>query len=190
MRIETVRDFAERVGRSHSSVSQAIKEGRIPPDAIKRHPKTGRVVGIYWRQALVDYRNNTDQAQAFRTGARPLTGPPAPVAHPEVDFVYEMFEKAREALDAGEFEKIEPAMRAALRQVPKESRHLVMLQRRVMDRLIQPVERVLLVLMKVEPEIAGDAANGMSDAEADEMGQFWYSVAAGEWQAADKGRDG
>ncbi len=82
--VESIRAFGRRVERSHPTILQAIEEKRIT--AVKRHPQTGRLQGVYWRQALAEYARNTDPTQAERTGAAPLppqreaTGPNVPLA--------------------------------------------------------------------------------------------------------------
>jgi DNA-binding transcriptional MocR family regulator len=200
-RIESVRDFAERVGRSHSTISQAIKEGRIPSDAIKRHTKTGKVVGIYWRQAMGEYRNNTDPTQAARTDAarwrrRQTLAPgspptpvqtsapaPAPIA-PELVEVARLFALAAKSEAA--FAANEASLRAALRAVPKAMRQHVPLHARVMDQLTAAVYAVAAEEGPGEHRavLAYSEDHEMTDAEADEIGTFWYEVAAGEWVVA------
>jgi hypothetical protein len=68
--LDSIRGFGRRVGRSHPTIIQAIEEGRIK--AVKRDPTTGKVLGIYWRQAVGEYAANTDPMQAERTGAARL----------------------------------------------------------------------------------------------------------------------
>lgn len=72
--LESIRAFGRRVRRSHPTIIQAISEGRIT--AIERDATSGRVIGVYWRQALAEYARNTDPTQAERTGAAPLHNPP------------------------------------------------------------------------------------------------------------------
>lgn len=78
--LDSIRGFAKRVGRSHPTIIQAIDDGRIK--AVKRDQGTGKVLGIYWRQAVGEYAGNTDPTQAERTGAAPLNIPPASSSDP------------------------------------------------------------------------------------------------------------
>lgn len=70
--IESVRAFGRRVGRSHPTILQAVEDGRIPADCVRRDPATGKIQGIYWLRAEAAYASNTDPTQAERTGASPL----------------------------------------------------------------------------------------------------------------------
>lgn len=69
---------------------------------------------------------------------------------------------------------------AALRSVPVHHRAKVLLPLPLMRRLIKPAMEVL----KDDPEIEVEAALNsgmMDDDEAELMGAFWYSIAAGEF---------
>lgn len=77
--LESIRGFATRVGRSHPTIIQAIKDGRIT--AVKRDRDSGRVLGIHWELALIEYASNTDPTQAERTAA-PLNTAPAALVPP------------------------------------------------------------------------------------------------------------
>lgn len=68
--LDSIRGFARRVGRTHPTIIDAIEDGRIK--AVKLDPATGKVLGIYWRQAVAEYASNTDPTQAERTGASRL----------------------------------------------------------------------------------------------------------------------
>ncbi len=83
--LDSIRGFGRRVGRSHPTIIQAIGEGRIK--SVKRDAITGKVVGIFWRQAVDEYAANTDPTQAERSGAAPLNtfnGPASRVPAPAV----------------------------------------------------------------------------------------------------------
>ena len=80
--IVSIRRFAEEVDRSHSSIVQAIDEGRIPAEAVVVDPESGRRKGLRRGLAREALRLNTDPVQAARTGAMPLPAPVAPVAAP------------------------------------------------------------------------------------------------------------
>lgn len=70
--VESIRAFGRRIGRDHTTVIEAIEDGRIPPEAVKVNPATERRQGIYWRLALEAYSQNTDPTQAERSGAAPM----------------------------------------------------------------------------------------------------------------------
>lgn len=94
----------------------------------------------------------------------------------------ELVTVAEAALKVGRFNVIEPAMRAALRSVPATHRAHAVLPLPLWDALVQPVAELIEAIDDEAPSAAD--AGGMTDAEADEMGGFWYAVAAGELRLA------
>jgi hypothetical protein len=91
---------------------------------------------------------------------------------------------AAAALDAGQtITAMVPMLRAAMHAVPEHERDPEMLlQSEVMDVLVADVAAAM-----AEFDDAEDCTNTsqpMSDEEADEMGRFWYQVAAGEIRPA------
>jgi hypothetical protein len=178
--VESISAFGKRIGRAHSTVIEAIDTGRIPADCVVRNPDTGRRVGVYWRRALVAFASNTDPTQAERSGATPVMNTPPAARHPSIDSALQMFGLARQALDKGEFHKIESEMRQALRAVPEEQRLLVPIETQVMERLIAAVSAVVEAFQTEGSSERNAGGKEMSDAEADAVGLFWYAVAAGE----------
>lgn len=191
--------LAQKLKISERSLSTWQREG-MP---VLEHGRRGQP-NTYDLAAVVRWIEKTGRGIDLRMGMEPialdalkrelgLESPPAqasPSAAPqprELAFVDQMFRLAGEALDAGTFEQIEPAMRAALRRVPEKYRDLVMVHAKVMDRLIQEVHDELCRMDAEDREAGGTGcppAAEMSDADADWMGKFWYAVAAGEVRLA------
>lgn len=89
---------------------------------------------------------------------------------------------AHYALAAGVFDQVEGEMRAALRAVPPADRRRLKLSEDVLEALCADV------LEEIQAhEKPGDAVEGPISAEdAEWLGDFWYSVAAGEWGLASR----
>lgn len=70
-----VREMALRRGCSHGAVQKAIKDGRIPAEAVERDAK-GRITSIDYEAATAAWNVNTDADQAARTpgGAATVAG--------------------------------------------------------------------------------------------------------------------
>lgn len=70
-----VREMALRRGCSHGAVQKAIKDGRIPAEAVERDA-TGRIKSIDYEAATAAWNVNTDADQAARTpgGAATVVG--------------------------------------------------------------------------------------------------------------------
>ena len=84
---------------------------------------------------------------------------------------------AETALEAGQnISSMVLALRAALAAVPKIRRDDVMVSAPVMDVLVADVA----LRLTDDTDAAMGVAGAMSDIEAEEMGRFWYRVAAGE----------
>ncbi len=103
-----------------------------------------------WRE------NNLDPARA-----KPAPRPPTLAA---------LLRKAEALLEAGEgIAPLLPRIREALRQVPADQRAAVAMTQRLWDSLTTPIAAF-------KPERGA----ALTPAEADEMGGFWYAMAAGE----------
>lgn len=91
----------------------------------------------------------------------------------EIDALQALWPVARAALQAGRPDLVLPTLQAAMRAVPEDERHLVDLDGAVMDALCRPMAEKIL---------AGEQAlvARLSDHDAEAMGAFWYSFAAGE----------
>ena len=104
-----------------------------------------------WRE------NNLDPARA-----KPAPRPPTLAA---------LLRKAEALLEAGEgIAPLLPRIREALRQVPADQRVGIAMSRGLWDSLTAPIGHAF------KPERGA----ALTQAEADEMGAFWFAVAAGE----------
>lgn len=93
----------------------------------------------------------------------------------EIAEVHALWSVARSALHVGRLEAALPALRAAMRAVPAEARHMVELDTEVMDALCVPFAELLRSHMTPE-----ERAAPMPDADIAPMARVWYCVAAGE----------
>lgn len=108
---------------------------------------------------------------------QPAAPAPAPIdTGPAALRVAGLLDLAANALGSGhDIEALTPALRQALRAVPAADRAAILLPFEVMDVLTADVYAAL-----TPHPFADDPGAAMSDDEANEMGRFWYSVAAGE----------
>jgi len=82
---ESVRECGRQVNRSHVAILNAIKDGRVPAEAVRRAPD-GRITEVDVELVAASLRLNTDPTQAGRWGGElPLLArapAPAPAAAP------------------------------------------------------------------------------------------------------------
>ena len=127
-----------------------------------------------WRESRLDPARR--KGQRFDDAYQP---PPSRAAALATD----LLEAAQLALDAGlTITPQVPGIRAAMHAVPPPERHQVVLQ---------PAPMLVLVghVLELFKSFEADAQPGdepifsplKNDNEAQEMGRFWYEVAAGEW---------
>ena len=160
------KELAEALGISGAMVSKLAKRG-MPTDSLeraqrwrRRHLEPGRVKG-----------------QRMGTTAPPeatprTTTPPAPGS--EVTRANHLTEVAAHILDGGgDIAALLPGIRAALRAVPEPLRDEVQLHMGTMAVLIGPD-----ILTEATPTDA--PPEPVTDDGWQEMGRFWYAVAAGE----------
>ncbi len=180
------KDLATLLGISGAMVTRLAKRG-MPTDSLeraqrwrKRHLEPGRVKGVRFDG---NYKSS-EQAQPTRPG-------------PAIDHLAAatgLLNVAAAALSAGAcIDALIGALRAALAAVPEHERERLLLPVNVMDLLVADVAALLPASSNAPladsedtlPQSSNsaqlDEGNGdMTDQEADEMGRFWYRVAAGE----------
>ena len=112
--------------------------------------------------------HSIEAARAWReTHLHPGRAKPAPRA----PTLAALLRKAEALLEAGEgVAPLLPRIREALRQVPADQRAAVAMSKDLWDSLTAPIGHAF------KPERGA----ALTQAEADEMGAFWYAMAAGE----------
>ena len=100
---------------------------------------------------------------------------PARMHASELAALHALWPVALSALQAGRLDVVRPTLQQALRDVPEEARHLVMIDAEVMDALCADF---IAVLRADAPD--GEAPGPMTAKDAEVMGRVWYCVAAGE----------
>lgn len=157
-------DLARELGISTSMVSRLAKRG-MPTDSVERAAR--------WRRRhLEPGRIKRPDAVVEPPAPRAPKAPPAP--SPARLAVDHLLDYAAEVVQhGGDLAPLAPALRAALASVPPVDRPAILLPFPVLDFLVAPV----LTIVK---EFDSDAGESMSDEDAEWMGAFWYSVAAGE----------
>lgn len=140
-----------------------------------------RIVAL--RRAGMPCASLEGAASWYSTNVRPRVKPALHAAPPcapsdgarELAAVERLSVVAAVALQAGHFELVRAELQAAMRTVPMEARHLVMVNAAVLAELCGPI----LVAMS---ELATDSsqAAALTDSEADAMGHFWYCIACRE----------
>ena len=159
------KDLAAALGISASMVSRLTKQG-MPTDSA--------AAAQAWRAAHLDPARVVRARADTQGQLNPLT---------LVQRAEGAMEIARAALDAGaDFERFAPVVRAALKAVPVEHRHLVGLDLQVMRRLCAP----LLALLR-DCGARDDEQESPDDAASDDQhdpGRVLYGFACGEIRIA------
>lgn len=143
--------LASALGMSEPAVSKFKGRG-MPVDSV--------AAAQAWRATHVRLRISANPVRRFAD---------------EIADVHALWPVARSALQAGRLEAALPALRAAMRAVPEEARHLVELDDDVMGALCAPFAELLRSHMTPE-----ERAAPMPDADIEAMGRVWYCLAAGE----------
>lgn len=136
--------------------------------------------------------DNVQNARAWRErNIRPTANAPemrrtvlqADRAHPDaVENVQAWMRMAAATLSSGQsIASMLPTIRAEMARVPAHQRDAVLVHPDVMDLLTASVAHQL----PGSDESVGDEDMQMSDDQAQDMGRFWYQVAAGEFGAAE-----
>ena len=157
--------LAQLLGISGAMASKCAKRG-MPVHSVE--------AARAWRESHLD--------PARRKGQR-FDGAYQPPPSRSAALATDLLEAAQLALDAGlTITALVPGIRAAMHHVPPPERHQVGLQLDVMRVLVGHV-------LELFRSFEADAQPGdepifsplKNDNEAQEMGRFWYEVAAGEW---------
>ena len=113
----SVRELGRRLGRRHRAVQLAIETGRIPSQAVRCDPSTGRIVAVEFHAARLFWLARTDMAQALRTTEPLRVEPEPPPPAPDVP-IHTSGKTARDALAlCAAFECALLALPAALARV-------------------------------------------------------------------------
>lgn len=186
------KDLASLLGISPAMVTKLAGRGM---------PTTDAAAARAWRAEHLDLV----RTKAYRTGGndggrrrqvRAVGDPAEAMAYAALARVEQLARLAQSMLTAGQFAAIERDLRAALAGVPGPHRDRVRIACQpapdateaaaepgqvsvplaVWDALVMPVAALLPCAEVAE----GSEAAPMADDEAQEMGRFWYAVAAGE----------
>ena len=176
--------------RTHLAELLGIAKSAVTAQATRGMPTDSLEAAQAWRKRNIDparMKGNRFDAHYQR---RPVQTPARPSATPEPAW----FELAALALDLAELvlesgqsiDALIPSLRAALHCVPEHERAALHLPVTVMDVLVKHVSDAL---PRPETNPLNDDGtpfycDTMSDADALELGKFWYRVAAGEVRLA------
>lgn len=159
-----MKDLAAALGISGAMVSKLAKRGM---------PTTDTDAARRWRRRHL----NPAQTKGNRFDA---AQPPVAAAASGDDgaealaYAQRMVDLAAELLPLGKLAAVVGDLRLALRRVPLHRREALLLPVTLWDALVADVLRVMGVAAS-QP-----GGSEMSDDDADEVGAFWFSVAAGE----------
>lgn len=149
------------LGLSPASVSKLKGQG-MPTDSVQ-NARAWRERNIRPTANAPEMRRTAPQADRAHTGA--------------VENVQAWMRMAAAALSNGQsIASMLPTIRAEMARVPAHQRDAVLVDPDVMDLLTAAVAHQL----PGSSESEGDDDSPMSDDQAQEMGRFWYQVAAGE----------
>lgn len=170
------KQLAAALGLSPSMVSKLAGRG-MPVDSVERAQR--------WRKAKLPFarmkgnRAGTASAAPFAAPGSRAEGTltAAPDADQAVRRVAHLMQLASIALAADRFELVELELRSALREVPISHRSGCMLDSAVMDALTAKVATILVSDAPAADEVADSC---LAEEDAEQMGAFWYHVAAGE----------
>jgi len=181
--------------RTHLAELLGIAKSAVTAQAARGMPTYSLEAAQEWRRRNIDPArvkgNRMDAHYQPRQPVRPVHPAPQPAA-PEPDWfalAALSLDLAALVLDGGQsIDALIPSLRAALHCVPEHERAALPLPVSVMDVLVKHVSDALPspetnpLNDDGTPFYLGDST--MSDADAQEMGRFWYSVAAGEVRLA------
>lgn len=169
--------LAELLGIAKSAMSQQARRG-CPIHSLE--------AAQAWRKANLDpARRKGARFDKYRQRQKPGPAPPEALARSLAAQASALLAAASAVLETGQtIEDLVPSLRAALLVVPTLERAKVALPLRVIDVLVADV------LAMLPPQGSGALnddgspvwrdGTDMSDEEAQELGEFWYQVAAGE----------
>lgn len=142
-----------------------------------------------WMQATLDpaRRKGIRFDQHYQAPTHKQRQPALPPAHTLAAQASALLAAASALMDTGQtIEALMPSLRAALHAVPLPERDAVGLPLEVVKLMVADV----LALWPADKDALCDDGSPvyldrpMTDSEAQEMGEFWYQVAAGEWLVA------
>ncbi|MCF8211997.1 MAG: hypothetical protein K9K38_21720 [Rhodoferax sp.] len=168
--------LAELLGVSPASVTQMAKRGM---------PCHNLEAAQAWREANLDPARRKGQRHDQHYNPTPPRPPRSPhQASTAAAHASALMDAAGGMLEAGQsIETLIPSLRFALRAVPKPERDTVGLH---LDAMKLMVAHVLALVTSVcdDGTPAWCDGSSMTDIEAQEAGEFWYQVAAGEMLVA------
>ena len=178
--------------RTHLAELLGIAKSAVTAQAARGMPTDSLEAAQAWRKRNIDPARMKGNRLDAHYQRRPVQTPARPAAIPEPDW----FSLAALSLDLAELvlnsgqsiDPLVPTLRLALHCVPEHERHALPLPVGVIKVLVKHVLDVL-------PDHAGNplnedgvpyyvTGNVISDADAQELGAFWFSVAAGEVRLA------
>lgn len=178
--------------RTHLAELLGIAKSAVTAQAARGMPTHDLAAAQDWRRRNIDPARMKGIRFDAHYQRRPVQTPARPAAIPEPAW----FELAALALDLAELvlnsgqsiDPLVPTLRLALHCVPEHERPALLLPVSVMDVLVKHVSDAL---PSPETNPVNDdntpfyvTGNTMSEADAQELGTFWYSVAAGEVRLA------
>jgi len=166
----TGRAIAEALGVTAARVSQLVRDGM---------PATSIEDACAWYRRRVNPVRAVGQrmARARRAAAAATLG-----ASEGGGLLHRLLPDADRARAEGRFSEVEHQTRAILSAVPEDERASVLVPRELAEAL---TAEVVALLAGTESAAAGGAlASPMTDADAANMGAFWFAVMAGEVRPA------
>ena len=159
---------------SQAAIGRAL---RISPSAVTKFKAMGMPVDSV--QNAHAWRQNNIKPSVHTAARRRPGESPASMADTSVENAQSLMTIAEASLEAGEgIGAMVQTLRAALAAVPQSRRDSVMVSGPVMDVLVADVASCLAT----DADGPSGSVEAMTDAEALDMGRFWYRVAAGEIQ--------
>jgi hypothetical protein len=173
--------LAELLGIAKSICSRHKARG-MPTDTLEN--------ARAWMNATLDpaRRKGSRFDQYYQAPASRQRQPPKPTTSLVVTQVSTLMDAASALLEAGQpITALVPSLRAALRAVPHQERGAVGLYLDVTKVLVADVLALWPADRNAKCEDGSPVYldRDMTDAEAQEMGEFWYAAAAGEWVVPD-----
>lgn len=165
----------QKISQVHLAEALGVSAAMVTKLKAKGMPTNSVAAARAWRDANLDLRYRKEHRVDSNNGGHPSrTGEPSN-DRDVVDDVHHL-----QALARDDFDRFAGALQAAMRAVPESRRDEVLLDFEVME-LLCASTIALFEELKREDAKAFDLPPGpLSDDEADEMGIFWYQVAAGE----------
>jgi len=161
--------LAEMLGIAKSAVSAQARRGM---------PTTSLEAARSWRESNLDPARR--KGTRFDENYQPQRKPAPTSSRSLVDQASKLMDAASALLDANQsIDALVPSLRAALHAVPPPERDDVGLMLNVMKYLVADV----LAMCDPDPDalLEDGSPRPMTDTEAQDVGEFLYQCAAGEW---------